>query len=92
MQEDLARKETGNSGEKLQRSARGKKKKMKIIHFKKNQKNAWAFFYHMDYCKDELCKISSPMGKLKLIAQIGNSGFGLLQIPKMHLYGHPITV
>ena len=63
VQEDLARKETENLGENC-KGQLGKKKKRKIIHFK-NQKNAWAFFYHMDYCKDELCKISSPMGKLK---------------------------
>ena len=64
---------------KLQRSDRKEKKEMKITHLN-NQKNAWPFFCHMDYCKDELYKVSSPMGKLKLMHNIGVVGFGLLQL------------
>ena len=63
---------------KLQRSARREKKEMEITLLN-HQKNAWEFFCHMDYCKDELCKVSSPMEKLKLNAQFGIAGFGLLQ-------------
>ena len=54
-----------------------------------DQKNAWAFFCHMDYCKDELCKVSSPMEKLKLNAQFGIVGFGLLQLSPTNTGSRP---
>ena len=64
MPKGLIRGGKNDAWRKLQRSVRKEKKEMKIIHLN-NQKNAWPFFCHMDYFKDELCKVSFPMGKLK---------------------------
>ena len=36
---------------KFQRSRKGEKKELKIILLN-NQKNVWAFFCHMNYCKE----------------------------------------
>ena len=41
-------------------------------------KNAWAFFCHMDYCKEYLCKKIFPMEKIKMQIFLDFVSFGLL--------------